>query len=177
MIRALYAVVIAAAVLAGAQVPSAQAATLSYDVSLSAFIGPEGGGGSFSITVPSSGNGVLTDNNGLTSMNVNIGPATFGITDSAVSYMFVGSTFVLTGISGTSGTDSLFSIVFGGGGLYTFTDSANSSLNSLGLVSISQASVSQTPLPTSLPLLATGLGILAMLYWFRKRKVGAYLAA
>jgi len=169
---------LAVLVLLGAQVPTAaRASTVTYDVTLTALIGPEGGGGSFSITVPSSGNGVLTDNNGLTSMNVNVGPATFGITDSAVSYMYVGSTFVLTGISGTSGTDSLFSIVFGGGGLYTFTDSVNSSLNSLGLVSISQASVSQTPLPTSLPLLATGLGILAMLYWFRKRKVGAYLAA
>jgi hypothetical protein len=108
-------------------------------------------------------------------MNVDVGPAAFGITDSAVSYTYVGSTLVLTGISGTISPFNLFSITFGSGGVYNFTDSANSSLNSFGLVSISQ--VSQTPLPTSLPLLATGLGALAMFGWWRKRKVGSSLAA
>jgi hypothetical protein len=176
MNRPLYASLIAATVLLGAQVPVAvQASTLTYDVTLTALIGLEGGGGSFSISVPSNGSGVLTDNHGLTSMNVDVGPAAFGITDSAVSYTYVGSTLVLTGISGTISPFNLFSITFGSGGVYNFTDSANSSLNSLGLVSISQ--VSQTPLPTSLPLLATGLGALAMFGWWRKRKVGSSLAA
>ena len=174
----LCAFLIAASVLLGAQVPTAvQASTVRYDVTLTALSGPEGGGGSFSITAPSSGSGVLTNNHGLTSMNVIVGPATFGVTDSSVSYTFVGSALVLTGIDGTNGADSLFSITFGSGGLYVFTDSANASLDSIGLVSISQAPVSQTPLPTSLPLLATGLGIIAMIGWYRKRRVRAYLAA
>jgi hypothetical protein len=168
---------LAVSVLFAVQAPSvARASTLSYDVTLTSLIGPESGGGSFSITVPASGSGVLTDNHGLTAMNVNVGPAVFGLTDTAVSYSYIGTNLVLTGLSGTSGTDTLFSITFGSGGLYTFTDSANASLDSFGLVSLAQASVSQTPLPTSLPLLLTGLGIIAMIGWYRKRSVGSYFA-
>jgi hypothetical protein len=73
---------------------------------------------------------------------------------------------------GQVGADTLFSITLGTTGAYSFTDTAKTSLDTIGSVS-----VSATPLPTSLPLLATGLGILAMIGWWRKRKVGSLLAA
>jgi hypothetical protein len=121
--------------------------------------------------------GTLTEGNGLTG-SVNIGGVTIALdSTSSVSYLVQGSSLFLTGFfSGEAlvkgGVDTLVSLTFGSNGGYSFTDSANSKLNSLGIVS-----VSQTPLPTSLPLLATGLLIIAMLGWYRKRKDGSFSAA
>jgi hypothetical protein len=176
MIRSLYAFLIAAAVLAGAQVPSAvQAATLSYGVSLNAIFGPESGTGSFTINAPSSGSGTLTGGSGgITALDFKIDSLDFALNAStAIGYAYQGSTLVLTGLiyGGQVGTNQLFSISLGSNGLYDFTDSANGSLNTIGSISISQ-----TPLPDSLPLLATGIGILAMMGWLRKRKAGPSLA-
>lgn len=173
----LYASLIAAAVLLGAQVPAAvQASTLSYNVTLTAISGPESGSGSFTITAPPPGSGgVLTQGAGLTAMNFSIDGVNFGLdSKSAVSYFYSGSTLVLAGLvyGGQVGTDALFSITLGTTGGYTFTDTAKASLDTIGSVS-----VSQTPLPTSLPLLATGLCVLAMIGWWRKRNVGSHLAA
>lgn len=170
------AALLAVAVLLGAQAPTAvQASTLSYNVSLTAVYGPESGTGSFTINAPSSGGGILSQGSGLTAMNFVIDGVTFGLdSSSAVSYFYQGSTLVLAGLvyGGQIGADTLFSITLGSNGAYSFTDSANRSLDTIGAVS-----VSQTPLPTSLPLLATGLGIIAMIGWYRKRKVGSYPAA
>jgi hypothetical protein len=165
---------IAVAVLMGAQVPAAvQASTLlTYDVTFTATSGPEGGSGSFTIVEPTPGSGGLLTP---TALSFNIGGTTFGLDSSSlVSYYFQGSNLVLGGLiySGQDGTDKLFSVTFGSNGGYVFTDSTSKSLDSIGTVS-----VSQTPLPTSLPLLATGLGLLAMIGWWRKRKVGSHLAA
>ena len=174
MIKALYGSLIAAAVLAGAQIPSAvQAATLSYQVSLNAIYGPESGTGTFTINAPSSGSGTLTAGGGITAMDFKIAGVDFLLDAStAIGYAYQGSTLVLTGLiyGGQAGTDQLFSISLGSNGLYDFTDSANGSLNTIGSISISQ-----TPLPDSLPLLATGLGVLAMMAWWRKRRTGAAL--
>jgi len=179
----LYASLIAATVLLGAQVPVAvQASTLTYDVTLTAISGlsgpdPQSGSGSFTITAPSTGSGTLTMNNGLTAMDFKIDNLDFKLdSSSGVAYSHQGSTLVLAGLiyGGQIGTDNLFSISLGSNGVYTFTDSAagGSAYYTVGTIS-----VSQTPLPTTLPLLATGLGALAMFGWWRKRKVGSSLAA
>ncbi len=175
MIRTLYGSLIAAVVLAGAQIPSAvQAATLSYQVSLNAIYGPESGSGSFTINAPSSGSGTLTAGGGITALDFKIAGVDFLLDAStAIGYAYQGSTLVLTGLiyGGQAGTDQLFSISLGSNGLYDFTDSANGSLNTIGSISISQ-----TPLPGSFPLLATGMGILVMLGWLRRRKAAPSLA-
>jgi hypothetical protein len=173
MIRLIYVSLFAVIILFGAQVPTAvQAATISYDVTLSAVFGPESGTGSFAINAPSSGSGILTEaNGGLTAMDFKIDNVDFGLNNSsAVSYFYQGSSLVLAGLiyGGQVGTTQLFSITLGNNGLYNFTDVANGSLNTIGNIS-----VSQTPLPASLPLLVTGVAVLAMLGWLRKRAVGA----
>jgi hypothetical protein len=97
---------------------------------------------------------------------------------SEVSYFYQGANLILSsiGFSGAIGGDRLLSISLGGLGGYVFTDYASVGLDTLGSVSISPA-VSATPLPTTLPLLATGLGALGLLGWWRKRKmVGSALA-
>ncbi len=168
-----------AACLFAVQAPAAvQASTLiTYDVTLTAIFGPESGSGSFTIAAPSAGSGILTAlNGGLTALDFKIDNLDFNLdSSSAVAYSYQGSTLVLAGLiyGGQIGTDNLFSISLGSNGLYTFTDSAQggSVYDTFGSIS-----VSQTPLPTTLPLLATGLGILAMLGWRRKRKVGLSLA-
>jgi len=168
---------IAATVLLGAQAPAAEASTYTtYDLTLTAVSGPESGSGSFTIATPSPGSGgILTQGAGLTAMSFTIDGVTFGLDSSSeVSYFYSGSTLVLAGLvyGGQVGADTLFSITLGTTGAYSFTDTAKTSLDTIGSVS-----VSATPLPTSLPLLATGLGILAMIGWWRKRKVGSLLAA
>jgi hypothetical protein len=185
----LFAPLFAGIVLMVAQVAfSSRASALTYDVTFNAIGGPEGGSGSFTINPPSSGGGILTAaNGGLTALSFALsdpknsnGPSlTFGLdSSSSVSYFYQGSTLVLAGLiyGGQVGTDALLSITLGSSGGYIFTDNApgGSGFDSFGSVNVS---VAQTPLPTSFPLLATGLGILAMIGWWRKRKVGSYLAA
>jgi hypothetical protein len=181
----LYTSLIAAAFIVGAQgLLAGQASALTYDVTFTAISGPEIGSGSFTITPPSSGGGLLTANNGLSALSFafsdptnSSGPkVTFGLdSSSSVAYFYQGSTLVLAGLiyGGQVGADTLLSITLGNNGAYVFTDNApgGAAFDSFGSVS-----VSQTPLPTSLPLLATGLGVLAMIGWFRKRKFGSYLA-
>jgi len=174
--RSICLTLLAATVLFGTQASSAvQAATISYSVNLNAISGPESGTGSFTINAPSSGIGTLTQaNGGLTALDFKIDNVDFGLnSSSAVAYSYQGSSLVLTGLiyGGQVGPDQLFSITLGSNGLYSFTDSANGTLNTFGSISISQ-----TPLPDSLPLLATGIGILAMIGWFRKRKPRPTLA-
>lgn len=169
----LYAFFIAALVLVGAQVPRAvYASTLTYDVTLTPLVGTESGTGSFTITPPPMGGGTLAAGN----LNFEIGNVDFNSTNSSasVTYFYQGSNLILAGLilSGQAGVSHLFSITLGTlGGIYTFSD------NTPGDYTFGSATVSQTPLPNSLPLLATGLVVLAMIGWWRKRKVGSYLAA
>jgi hypothetical protein len=159
----------------------AGASTLAYDVTFAG--GPVSGSGSFSISAPPVGSGgILTP----TALSVTFSdpsspaftPVTFTSQDSsaAVAYLFQGSNLVLASLTliGTAGSDSLISFTLGSNGIYFFADNApgGAIFDSSGVVSISQ-----TPLPNALPLLATGLGIIAMIGWYRKRKVGSYLAA
>jgi hypothetical protein len=174
MIKSFYACLIGATVVFSAQVPTAvQANTLSYSVTLTAISGPEGGTGSFAINAPSSGAGILTQGNGLTAMDFKLDNLDFALnSSSAVSYFYQGSTLVLAGLiyGGQVGASELFSITLGTNGLYNFIDYANGSLNTFGSIS-----VSQTPLPASLSLLATGAALLAMMAWWRQRKLGSSL--
>jgi hypothetical protein len=177
MYRLLYASAIGAALFA-VQIPgAARASTLTYNLTLTPFFGPESGTGSLTIKVPQVGSGTLTQaNNGLTALDIKIDGLDFTLNNtSAVAYFYQGSNLVLAsiGYSGKIGTDQLFSISFGGVGGYSFTDNAP---GSSGQNTIGSISVSQTPIPTTLPLLATGLGVLALLGLWRTRKVGTALA-
>ncbi len=168
-----------AATLFAVQVPgAANASSLTYDLALNPIFGPEGGTGSFTINAPPvGGSGILTaGNGGLTAMDFKIDRVDFGLNGSSeVSYFYQGSTLVLASLfyGGAVGSDGLLSIAIGSSGGYFFTDSAagGSAHNTIGSIS-----VSSTPIPTTLPLLATGLGALAMLGWWRKRKIGAAFA-
>ena len=176
------AALLAVSVLLGAQAPTAvHASTVTDDLSLTltALTGPTSGTGSLAITIPStSTSGIVSEGSGLTG-TINIAGVNITLgTSSSLFYVAQGSSLILSGVlSGQApalggGIDSIVSLTIGNNGLYLFTDSGNASLNSAGSVSISQ-----TPLPTSLPLLATGLGIIALLGWYRRRKVGAYFVA
>ncbi len=76
---------------------------------------------------------------------------------SKVAYYYQGSNLVLAsiGYSGQIGPSKLFTISLGGVGGYSFNDN--------GSVTVGSISASATPIPTALPLLATGLGALALL--------------
>jgi MYXO-CTERM domain-containing protein len=177
MFRVLYASAIAIALFA-LQIPgAATASTLTYNLTLTPLSGPEGGIGSLTITAPPVGSsGILTQGNGLAALDFKIDGLDFQLNNtSAVAYFYQGSKLVLAsiGYSGSIGPDQLLSITLGDNGSYFFTDNAPGSIvqNTVGSIS-----VSQTPLPTTLPLLATGLAALALLGLWRTRKVGTALA-
>jgi hypothetical protein len=177
MYRPLYASVIAAALFA-VQIPgAAKASTLTYNVTLTHFCcGTESGTGSFTITVPGVGtSGNLTEGHGLTAMDFKIDGLDFKLNSSSeVGYYYNGSTLVLDniGYTGFIGNFELTGISLAS---YYFGDSAPGGyiFDTNGSLSITPAA---TPLPTTLPLLATGLGALGLIGWWRKRKVGAALA-
>ena len=174
MNRRTYVAVIAATLFA-AQIPgAAKASTLTYDLALNPIIGTEGGTGSLTIIAPPVGSsGVLTQGNGLTALDFKIDGLDFTLNGmSEVAYFYQGTNLILAsiGYSGQIGSDKLFTISLGGLGGYTFNDSGSLTVGSI-------SAVSATPIPQSLPLLATGLGALALLGLWRKRKVGATVAA
>jgi hypothetical protein len=175
MYRLIYAPMIVAT-LFGVQIPTAaKASILSYNLTLTPILGPESGTGSLTITVPPVGSsGFLTLGNGLTAMDFRIDGLDFTLNNSSeVSYFYQGSNLVLAslGYSGAIGDSQLLSLSLGGFGAYFFSD------NTPGEGTVGNVSVSATPLPTTLPLLATGLGGLGLFGWWRKRKASAVLAA
>jgi hypothetical protein len=111
-------------------------------------------------------------NGGLTAMDFKIDGLDYNLNSkSEVAYYYQGSNLVLAsiGYSGQIGPDKLFTISLGGVGGYWFNDN--------GSVTSGSISVSATPIPTTLPLLATGLGALALLGLSRKRKVAHAIPA
>jgi hypothetical protein len=174
------AALIAASVLLGAPA-TARASTLTYDVTFAG--GPVSGSGSFTISAPPVGSGGTVSPSALSFTFSDPGspsftPVTFTSQDTSasVTYFYQGTSLVLASLAlfGNAGPDSLFSFTLGSSGFYVFADNAPG-----GAIydTIGSLSVSQTPLPNSLPLLATGLGIIAMIGWYRKRKAGTLLAA
>ena len=150
-----------------------KASALTYDLTLTPIVGTESGTGSLSINAPPVGSaGFLTQmNGGLTAMDFKIDGLDYNLNStSEVAYYYQGSNLVLAsiGYSGQIGTDKLFTISLGGVGGYSFNDN--------GSLTVGSISVSATPIPTTLPLLATGLGALALLGLWRKRKVAEAIA-
>jgi hypothetical protein len=177
MYRAIYATAIAATLFAVQDSGAAKASTLTYNVTLTPFCcggGPESGTGSFTITTPAVGtSGNLTEGHGLTAMDFQIDGLTFTMNSSSeVGYYYNGSTLVLdnVGYTGVIGNFELTGISLSG---YYFGDSAPGGYK---LDTNGSVSVSATPIPTTLPLLASGLGAFALLGLWRKRKVAAGLA-
>jgi hypothetical protein len=175
MNRRAYVVVIAATLFAALIPGAAKASTLlTYDLALNPIVGTDGGTGSLTIIAPQVGSsGILTQGNGLTALDFKIDGLDFTLNNtSEVAYFYQGTNLVLAsiGYSGQIGTDKLFTISLGGLGGYAFNDSGSLTVGGI-------SAVSATPIPQSLPLLATGLGALALLGLWRKRKVGATIAA
>ena len=176
----IFAALVGSAVLVGVQAPTAVRAvtvTDDFNLTLKALFGTTGGTGSLAIAIPQ-GSTSGTVFGGAVTGDVSIGGANISLNGDTVSYLLQGSNLLLSGVfaglapAPGGGVDALVSLTLGSNGAYIFTDSGNASLNSAGSVS-----VSQTPLPTSLPLLATGFGMIAMFGWYRKRKTGSYFAA
>jgi hypothetical protein len=175
MKRSIYISMIAAALFALQTPGAAKASTLAYNLVLNPLSGLEAGTGSFTIVAPQVGSsGVLTQGNHLlTAMDFKIDGLDFKLNDtSEVTYFYQGSTLILSSLaySGKIGVDRLFAISLDGVGGYIFTDGVP------GDHTLGSLSVSATPIPTTLPLLATGLGVIAMLGLWKKRKVAVALA-
>ena len=174
MNRRAYVVVIAATLFAALIPGAAKASTLlTYDLALNPIVGTDGGTGSLTIIAPQVGSsGILTQGSGLTALDFKIDGLDFTLNNTSdVAYFYQGTNLVLAsiGYSGQIGTDKLFTISLGNLGGYAFNDSGSLTVGSI-------SAVSATPIPQSLPLLATGLGALALLGLWRKRKVGAAIA-
>jgi hypothetical protein len=162
---------------AAAQIPDhASASTVTYNLVLTATSGPESSltGSSFTVVTPTSSTNFDTAANGqLTAMTFLIDGQTFNLANSnsagvGFSNSGVGTPEVINTInySGPSGS-SVFSFSTGGFG-YSFSDSANSSLDSHGTIT---ATIAAVPEPSTWALMILGFaGIGFMTY---RRKNGA----
>ena len=107
----------------------------------------------------------------LQAMSFNIQPLNLNFTlanatSAGVSFNFDGTKEVINSINYTGQLASFVFQLSTGGFNWSFSDSANSALNSSGTITASIA----TPLPAALPLFASGGALLGFLGWRRKRK-------
>ena len=158
----------------------APADTLTGNFTLTPTTGSTGGTGSFTVTAPLSitTSGLLTFSTSLPeglflqSLDFEIGGQDFSLANANPIInpnvtLFNGN---LVGILYAGQNNDLsFSILVGGLG-YSFFDNLTPTNNASGTITASPATV---PLPSTLPLFATGLGALGLLGWRRKRKAQA----
>ncbi len=92
--------------------------------------------------------------------------------------LFAGSVpFDNNGILFSFGTDVLANLYSVGSSFYLSVDNPSSFWNPGDLGTLSVSDPPATPLPAALPLFATGLGLVGLLAWHRKRKAAALSAA
>ncbi len=92
--------------------------------------------------------------------------------------LFSGSVpFDNNGMLFSFGTDVLANLYSVGSSFYLSVDNPGSFWNPGDLGTLSVSDPPATPLPAALPLLATGLGLVGLLGWYRKRKAAALSAA
>ncbi len=75
------------------------------------------------------------------------------------------------------GTDVLANLYSVGSSFYLSVDNPSSFWNPGDVGTLSVSDPPATPLPAALPLFATGLGLVGLLGWYRKRKAAALSAA
>lgn len=148
------------------------AKAVTYNLVLNKVNGPEFGTGSFTITTPTLGSSGFFGLGGpdLQAMSFNIQPLNLNFTlanatSAGVSFNFDGTKEVINSINYTGQLASFVFQLSTGGFNWSFSDSANSALNSSGTITASIA----TPLPAALPLFASGGALLGFLGWRRKR--------
>ncbi len=92
--------------------------------------------------------------------------------------LFSGSVpFDNNGMLFSFGTDVLANLYSVGSSFYLSVDNPSSFWNPGDLGTLSVSDPPATPLPAALPLFATGLGLVGLLGWYRKRKAVALSAA
>ena len=160
----------------------APADTLTGNFTLTPTTGSTGGTGSFTVTAPLSITtlGLLTFTTSfpgglfLQSLDVEIGGHDFSLADANIiiprsvtlfNGNLVGMSYVGTIIEPTKSFE-----LFLAGSIYDYSELPNAGNNASGTITESPATV---PLPSTLPLFATGLGALGLLGWRRKRKAQA----
>jgi len=161
---------------------TANAATFTYDLTLTAtpgFGGGFGGTGQFVVT-GATNTGTFTAPGDLNSLEFNIDGHVFtlGQATGGSGKVVLDGTGHLTSIDYITAPVGLW-VVLGAGGIgYTYKDVAADHF-SRGLITAvlhqgaSGQGLTSTPLPAALPLFATGLGALGLFGWRRKRKQAA----
>ena len=151
-----------------------RASTLNDDLILTAVSGPDNGIGSLAVN-GFSGIGTETFTNapggGLDALEFVIGGTTFTLSDAlggTASVTFEGD--VLTSIIYEALGGTLQFLEAGGQLQYIFNDFAN------GTTTTTYGTISATPLPASLLLFASGLGVMGLFGWRRKQKATALAA-
>jgi hypothetical protein len=146
-------------------VSSFQASAMTYNLTLSDLAGQTGTGTLVINGSPSaSGISSFAAGSGLTSLNFNFDGYNFSLANAA---------YYTPSVTFTNAT--LTSITYLGG-LNGVVLNLGTSLNTLapipGIaeVAVGASPVSATPLPDGLPLFATGIGLIAIISWWRKRQ-------
>jgi hypothetical protein len=162
-------VVIAAMFGVGLVAGSAQAATITYNLTLQDTTpGGISGTGTLTIAAPLLANNVYTPGPAVTLLDFVINAQDFNET----------STFTSIHTNASAQIDAITTLVFSPGflstGALTFTYSGNGQFGS-GVINLVAAAdgeneAAATPLPAALPLFATGLGAMGLFGWRRKRK-------
>ena len=182
--RSLVRACLVAATLAWSAV-TANAATFTYDLTLTQSFGTPGlfGTGQFVVT-GATNSGLFTAPGDLNSLEFNIDGHVFTLGQATGGSGQV----VLDGIGHLTNIDysapapiSLWVVVQASGIVYNYKDVATNHF-SYGLITAvlhegdAEQGLASTPLPGALPLFATGLGALGLLGWRRKRKAAALAA-
>jgi hypothetical protein len=168
-------------ILAGIAGPTeAPADTLTGNFTLTPTTGSAGGTGSFTVTapVPITNLGLLTFTTTLPpflflqSLDVEIGGHDFSLAN-AITIFHPSVTLFNENLVGMEYLGLIIEPqnsfqLFLNGSIYAYSELPNGSNNASGTITASPA----TPLPSTLPLFATGLGALGLLGWRRKRGVG-----
>ena len=148
---------------------SAQAATYNWSFDCQAAISSCIGSGTLE-TSPAIGPALLTGIQGKWGGATITGPITpggyFG-NDNLILALTPTTALTFNGIAFTAGGSSVN--LFYSGGEYNFIDSS-------AAIGTGTFTVSETPIPAALPLLASGLAVLVLFGWHRKREAVAKLA-
>ena len=160
----------------------APADTLTGNFTLTPTTGSTGGTGSFTVTAPLSITtlGLLTFTTSLPeglflqSLDVEIGGHDFSLANSnniinPFVTLFNGNLVEMGYVAAIIEPTKSFEL-FLAGSIYDYSELPNAANNASGTITASPATV---PLPSTLPLFATGLGALGLLAWRRKRKAQA----
>lgn len=165
------------AVLVGHVSQSAQASTITYDLTLSNTSGPTNGNGTFTVNGPvnnGTDNFTSNTNGGLDSLSIWINGEDFTLANALTTSSVTFNNGVLTNVSYLGEQDNFKLDLLTDGLYYLYVDANNWSLSSTGTIS-AFAAPSVAPLPTTSVLFATGL--LGFAFLMYRRRSSAHLSS